>query len=104
MTWATTAQRLAVSAIQQLGNDVTIASVSGRGILRSPSESIFDGVVVVTDWMVELPVSTWSSVAEGTAITVDGQAFVAREQGRLSADGSSIMVPLDVAPPPPPEP
>jgi hypothetical protein len=59
MSWATISRRLADVCIEQVGNDVTINGVSGRGILKSPSESIYDGVVVVTDWMVELPISVW---------------------------------------------
>jgi hypothetical protein len=103
VSWATVAYRLADACITAVGNDVTIGSTTGRGILNSPSESIYDGVVVVTDWMVELPVSTWATVAEGTAIIIDDQAFIAREQGRLTKDGSSILVPLEQAPPAPEE-
>lgn len=108
MSWATIANRLAVACIAPLGNAVTIGNVSGKGILRSPSESIYDGVVVVTDWMLELPRYdaegnlVWPTVAEGAAITVDNVAFLAREQSRLTADGSSVMVPLELAPPPAP--
>ena len=98
MSWAAIANRLADVCIGALGNDVTIGGVSGKGILRSPSESIYDGVVVVTDWMVELPVTVWALVAEGTTIAVDGQMFVAREQSRVTADGSSVMVPLELVP------
>lgn len=78
-----------------LGNDVVIGGVSGKGMLRSPSESLYDGVVILTDWMLELPVSTWATMAEGTTITVDGVNYVAREQGRITADGSGLMVPLE---------
>lgn len=101
MSWATVATDLADRCITALGNDVTIGGVSGKGILKSPSESLYDGVVILTDWMVELPVSVWSSMAEGTTITVDGVGYVAREQGRVSLDGSSLMVPLELAPPAP---
>jgi hypothetical protein len=59
---------------------------------------VFDGVIVVTDWMLELPQATWPTVAEGTAITVDNVAFLAREQSRLGADGATVFVPLEVAP------
>lgn len=98
MSWATIATDLADQCIAALGNDVVIGGVTGKGILKSPSESLYDGVVILTDWMLELPVSVWSSMAEGTSITVDGVAFLAREQGRLSADGSSVIVPLEKAP------
>lgn len=95
MSWAATATRLADACIAAVGNTVTIDGVTRSGILRSPSESLYDGVVVLTDWMVELPRSVWAVVAEGTVITVDGQAFVAREQSRLTTDGASVMVPLE---------
>jgi len=95
MTWANTANRLADTAIQALGNDVVIDGVAGRGILREPSESIFDGVVVVTNYMLEVPASLWPLVEEGADITVDGREFIATEQSRSTADGSSVMIPLE---------
>jgi hypothetical protein len=95
MSWSDTANRLADSAIERLGNDITIDGVAGRGILRQPSESIFDGVVIVTDYMLEVPASAWPLVEEGADITVDGKEFTAREQSRPSQDGSSVMIPLE---------
>lgn len=98
MSWATIAADLADRCIAPLGNDVTIGGVAGKGILKSPSESLYDGVVILTDWMVELPVNSWASVAEGTTITVDGVTYLAREQGRVTADGSAVLVPLELVP------
>jgi hypothetical protein len=95
MSWADTAARMVAECFPALGNDVTIGVTSGKGILKSPSESVFDGVIVVTDWMLELPQATWPTVAEGTAITVDNVAFLAREQSRLGSDGATVFVPLE---------
>jgi hypothetical protein len=95
MSWAATALRLASVTMRALGNEVTIGGTNGWGILQSPSESVFDGVVIWTDWVVELPVATWPTVAEGAVITVDGTTFRAREQGRIGKDGSVVMVPLE---------
>lgn len=99
MSWATIAADLADRCIAPLGNDVTIEGVTGKGILKSPSESLYDGVVILTDWMVELPVNVWPVVAEGTTITIDGTAYQAREQGRVTADGSAVLVPLEMVSP-----
>ena len=95
MSWADTATRLADTAIEALGNDVMIEGVTGRGILRTPSESVFDGVLILTDYMLEVPASIWPLVEEGADVMVDGQEFTAREQSRPVPDGSSIMVPLE---------
>ena len=108
MSWQQTADRLAATALRALGNAVEIGEDAGWGILQSPSESIFDGVVIVTDFMLELDRAVWPAVAEGTVVTVDGVTYRAREQSRINRDGSSVMVPLEpytVPPdPPPPEP
>jgi hypothetical protein len=96
VSWAATASRLTTSCLSTIGNDVVIFDVAGKGILRSPSESIFDGVVVVTDWMLELDSAVWPVVGEGTVVTVDGTDYVAREQSRLGTDQSSIFVPLEL--------
>jgi hypothetical protein len=95
MSWQSTAARLAAAAFRALGNDVEIGGVSGWGILQSPSESVFDGVVIITDYMLELDRAAWPVVAEGTVITVDGVTYRAREQSRINRDGSSVMVPLE---------
>lgn len=97
MSWADISSALTVATFAALGNDVTIGATTGKGILKSPSESILDGILIVTDYLLELPVATWASVAEGTAITVDGVGYVSRETSRLNPDGSSIMVPLELA-------
>ena len=95
MSWASTAQRLATTALRALGNAVEIDGVSGWGILMTPTESVFDGVLILTDYMLELDRSVWPVVAEGTVITVDGATYQAREQSRINRDGSSVMVPLE---------
>jgi hypothetical protein len=96
MTWLATAQRLAQTAIRQLGNAVVIDGVTGYGILREPTEHVLDGVVFVADYMLELATPTWDIIQEGTEIEVDGVRYVAREQGRFSQDKSSVMVPLEL--------
>jgi hypothetical protein len=95
MSWQATAARLAAAAFRALGNEVEIDGVSGWGILQSPSESVFDGVVVITDYMLELDRAVWPVVPEGSVVTVDGVIYTAREQSRINRDGSSVMVPLE---------
>ena len=104
MSWAATAQRLATASFRALGNAVEIGGVSGRGILTTPTESVFDGVLILTDYMLELDRAVWPVVTEGTVITVDGATYQAREQGRINRDGSSVMVPLEPHTPPVPDP
>ena len=94
MSWRSAALRLARTTIRSLGNDVLIGGQTGRGILRSPEESVLDGMVYVTDYLLEVPVTQWPAVLEGTAVTVDGVSYFAREQGRINRDGSSVFVPL----------
>jgi hypothetical protein len=95
MSWATTAAQLTAGTMATLGNAVTIGAVTNWGILRSPSEMVLDGAVVVTDWMLELPAAVWASITEGQGITVDGANYVARESSRPGTDGSTIHVPLE---------
>lgn len=102
MTWQDRVNRMAVSTARRLGNAVTIGADTSFGFLQSPEEKVFDGMVVLTDYMLELPVLSWQFVAEGTLIVVDEVSYVAREQSRPNVDRSSIFVPLEISPPPPP--
>ena len=97
MGWRSVALMLSRSARTALGNDVTIAGTTGYGILRSPEESVMDGMVFVSDYLLELPVDTWPSLAEGALVDVDGVLYQSREQGRINRDGSSLFVPLTKA-------
>ena len=96
MSWQAKTARMAASVARRLGNAVAIGSTSAFGFLESPEEKVYDGTIVLTDYMLELPVLSWQYVAEGTIITVDGVVYRAREQGRPNPDGSSIMVPLEL--------
>lgn len=100
MTWQARADRMALSLARRLGNAVTIGADEGFGFLNSPEEKVFDGMVVLTNYELELPKLTWSYVAEGTGITVDGVAYQSREESRPNKDGSSILIPLRLAPTP----
>lgn len=102
---ATTSDRI-------LGNDVTIAGVSGRGILHMPSTSRadnLDGLValkVTTHLWLEFARDAFPYVGRGAAITVDGQTYrastdqeplhsdISQRTGRY-ADGEVTMVFLD---------
>jgi hypothetical protein len=95
MSWQATADRLSGTAMRVLGNAVEILGATGHGILQSPSESILDDVLIVTDYMLELDRATWLNVPEGTGVMVDGVEYRAREQSRVSLDGSSIFVALE---------
>ena len=97
MTWQARANRMALSLSRRLGNAVTIGSESGYGFLRSPEETVYDGMVFLTDYVLELPVLSWPYVAEGTAIIVDGITYQSREESRPNRDRSSIMIPLRLA-------
>jgi hypothetical protein len=100
MTWQARANRMAASTIRRLGNAVEIDGTPGFGILQSPAERVFDGMVVTTDFTLELAVTDWAFVEEGTALTVDGIAYTTREDSKPNQDGSSILIPLQPAPSP----
>jgi hypothetical protein len=94
MTWQAKANRIAKSTARRLGNVVLIDGVTAYGWLESPEEKVYDGVVVVTDYTLEVPFVSWSYISEGTLVVVDGVNYVAREQSRPNSDRSSIIVPL----------
>lgn len=100
MTWQARANRMAASTIRRLGNAVEIDGTAGFGILQSPEERVFDGMVVTTDFTLELAVTDWAFIEEGTALTVDGVAYMTREDSKPNQDGSSILMPLQPAPSP----
>jgi hypothetical protein len=100
MTWQARANRMAASTIRRLGNALTIDGTTGFGILHSPEERVFDGMVVTTDFDLELAVLDWPFIPEGTAIEVDSVLYVAREDSKPTKDGSSIRMPLQPAPSP----
>lgn len=94
MSWAATAARIAAVTSARLGNAVTIGAVSGYGILLEPTEELIGGEIISTDATVELPVAVFGTPLENTAIVADGTAYVARADGRLAADGATVIVPL----------
>lgn len=94
MSWQARTNRMAASVARRLGNAVTIGAVSAFGFLESPEEKVYDGMVVLTDYMLELPALSWPYVAEGTLVVVDEVNYVSREESRPNADRSSIFVPL----------
>lgn len=100
MAWQEKINRMAASTISRLGNAVVIDDASGYGIFRSPEERVFDGMVVTTDFDLELAVTDWPFIPEGTAVEVDGTLYVAREDSVPVGDGSSIRFPLQPAPSP----
>ena len=97
MTWQARANRMALSLSRRLGNAVTIGSESGYGFLRSPEEKVYDGMVFLTNYVLEFPALTWPYVAEGTAIIVDEITYQSREESRPNRDRSSILIPLRLA-------
>ena len=100
MTWSATAARLTAGTMPALGNSVTIDGVTNYGILRSPEEAVLDGVVVVSDFMLELPFAIWEDIEEGTSVRVDGVSYAARESSRPGVDRSTVWVPLELSPRP----
>lgn len=94
MSWLDRTRRLADRCLAVLGNDVSINGIPCRGILKSPQEMVIDGAVFVLDHMLEVPASEWPAVSEAVLIVVDGVNYRARETGRLSPDGSTLLIPL----------
>lgn len=73
------------------GLSVTSGSTTAVGILDMPSEIIADGVVLTTDYKLLVKTSDFSSLARGSAITVDGTNYTVRES-MLIDDGKITQV------------
>jgi len=72
---------------------VTAGSDTGVGILDMPSEIIADGVVLTTDYKLLVKTEDFTSVTRGSAVTVDGTAYTAREVMLLD-DGKITQIML----------
>lgn len=95
MTFARIAARLAATTIRRLGNHVTIALVEGRGQLNAPMERVIDGMVVFTGWELEYVIADFPVVLRGEQIVIDGVNYTAREDGLVTGDQATGMVPLE---------
>ena len=73
------------------GLSVTVGSTTGVGILDMPSEIIADGVVLTTDYKLLVKTSVFSTLARGSAVTVDGTNYTVRE-AMLIDDGKITQV------------
>ena len=72
---------------------VIFGSTTGVGYFESPNEIIADGVVLTTDYAVVVKTSDFSTVTNGSALTVDGVAYTVREPMLLD-DGKIMRVML----------
>ena len=70
---------------------VVFGDTTGVGYFESPDERIADGVVLTTDYAVVVKTSDFSTVTNGSALTVDGEAYTVREPMRLD-DGKIMRV------------
>lgn len=68
---------------------VVFGSTTSVGYFESPTEIIADGVVLTTDFAVVVKASDFSSVTNGSAMTVDGVAYTVREP--MFLDDGKIM-------------
>tara|TARA_Y100000004_G_scaffold190105_1_gene246715 strand:+ start:494 stop:784 length:291 start_codon:yes stop_codon:yes gene_type:complete len=68
---------------------VVFGSTTSVGYFESPTEIIADGVVLTTDFAVVVKASDFSSVTNGSAMTVDGVAYTVREP--MFLDDGRIM-------------
>jgi hypothetical protein len=73
------------------GLSVTVGATTGVGILDMPSEIIADGVVLTTDYKLLVKTSVFSTLARGSAVTVDGTNYTVRE-AMLMDDGKITQV------------
>lgn len=73
------------------GLTVKSGSTTAVGILDMPSEIIADGVVLTTDYKLLVKTSDFSSLARGSAMTVDGTNYTVRESMLLD-DGKITQV------------
>ena len=74
-----------------LTGPVVFGDTTGVGYFESPDERIADGVVLTTDYAVVVKTSDFSTVTNGSALTVDGEAYTVREPMRLD-DGKIMRV------------
>ena len=72
---------------------VVFGDTTGVGYFQSPDEIIADGLVLTTDYAVIVKTSDFSTVTNGSAMTVDGVAYTVREPMRLD-DGKIMRVML----------
>tara|TARA_R100000278_G_C5345564_1_gene119877 strand:- start:176 stop:466 length:291 start_codon:yes stop_codon:yes gene_type:complete len=70
---------------------VAFGAITGVGYFESPDERIADGVVLTTDYAVVVKTSDFSTITNGSALTVDGEAYTVREPMRLD-DGKIMRV------------
>lgn len=95
MSFFSLAQRLTRVTMERLGNVVEIAGTTGRGQLQSPTEELFDGMTLGVTYELRIPFQTFGEVPEGEGVTVDGVAYVARQDSRPDGDGTTEILLLE---------
>ena len=96
--WARLSRRLATTSTRRVGDVVTMGAVVGGGILHMPAEQYLDGMVVLSDYMLEYDPTVFT-IARGNVVTVDGIIYRAKSDGapmpRPYADGVVWAVTLE---------
>lgn len=77
--------------LNDFGVPIVFGSVRGLGIFNSPDSAIGDGLSISTDYTVLVRSSVFGSLKFNDAITVNGVAFVVREN-LLMDDGKFCRV------------
>ena len=79
--------------VNEFAVPVTAGSISGLGILDTPSDIIADGVVLTTDYMLTCEASKFGNLTYGAGVTVDGYPYTVRNVSLLD-DGSFCQLML----------
>jgi hypothetical protein len=96
--WARLSRRTATTSTRRVGDAVVIGQISGGGILHMPAEQYLDGLVVMSDYLLEYDPNVFT-IQRGTVLMVDGVIYRAKSDGaamgRPYADGVVWTVPLE---------
>lgn len=70
---------------------VVVGSVTGKGILDSPSTVVSDGLVLSTDYTLTIRSDVFGTLINGNSIQVDGVNYIVRDVQAID-DGSFQLV------------
>jgi hypothetical protein len=96
--WARLSKRTATTTTRRVGDVVTVGGTIAAGILHMPAEQYLDGLVVMSDYLLEYDPAVFT-IRRGTIVTVDGIIYRAKSDGaamaRPYADGVVWTAPLE---------
>jgi hypothetical protein len=76
------------------GVPVTAGAVSGVGILDVNSEIIFDGAIIVKEFLLTVSAAVFGQLNYGDPVVVDGINYKAEMEPQFFDDGALCKIPL----------